>query len=51
MRDDTQMREIEIEMLPELETEIGMIGTLRQTEVGGMVCMQSGVAIITGPHG
>jgi hypothetical protein len=39
--------EIDIDSLPELDTRIGMVGAMTQVEVGGQVCFETGVLIVT----
>jgi hypothetical protein len=39
--------EIEIDSLPELNTIVLMTGSMMQAEVGGQVCTQTGILIIT----
>jgi hypothetical protein len=40
----TEMRKIDIRKLPELETRVGIHGSARQQEVGGVFC--AGVVIV-----
>ncbi len=46
-----QIREIAIDLLPELEPQIGMVGSMTQAEVGGQVCIEVGILIATVSHG
>jgi hypothetical protein len=39
--------EFDIDMIPELDTQIGMIGAMTQVEVGGQICLETGVLIIS----
>ncbi len=39
--------EIDIDSLPELDTNVGMIGAMTQVEVGGQACLETGILIIT----
>ena len=41
--------EFDIDCIPELDTQVGMIGTMTQVEVGGQICLEIGVLIITKP--
>ena len=44
---DASFRDIDINTLPELETEIGMVGSMTQAEIGGQVCIEIGILIAT----
>jgi hypothetical protein len=39
--------DFDIDALPELDTQVGMIGTMTQVEVGGQICLETGVLVIT----
>lgn len=39
---------IEVEELPELETEVAVSGSVKQQEVGGMVCLGIAVGVVIG---
>lgn len=39
---------IEVEELPELETEVAVSGSVKQQEVGGLICIGIGVGMIMG---
>lgn len=41
---------IVVEELPELETEVGIAGSVKQQEVGGVICLSvaAGVAVYLG---
>ena len=49
IRDKVQL---EVEELPELETEVAISGSIRQQEVGGVACMAiaAGIAIYAAAH-
>jgi len=44
---------ITVEELPELETEVGIAGSVKQQEVTGMVCLgiAAGIAVYMGTSG
>jgi len=42
-----QEQDIDIDTIPELETIVLMPGSMTQAEVGGQICMETGVLIIT----
>ncbi|HEX8307129.1 MAG TPA: hypothetical protein VF645_01760 [Allosphingosinicella sp.] len=42
------MRKIDINMLPELTTRVGIHGSVRQKEVGGGACMVIIIAAVSG---
>ena len=39
-------KKIDISAVPELRTSVGMHGSLKQTEVGGWVCMTIAVMVL-----
>jgi hypothetical protein len=41
---------ITVEELPELETEVAISGSVKQQEVGGMICLgvAAGIAVVLG---
>lgn len=45
--DTNVAHEIDIDLIPELDTGVGMIGTMNQVEVGGQICLDAGVLIVT----
>jgi hypothetical protein len=42
------MRKIDIAKLPELKTSVGIFGSAKQKEVGGIVCGGVLIALVTG---
>jgi hypothetical protein len=44
---------ISVEELPELETEVAISGSVKQLEVGGMICLgiAAGIAVYMGTSG
>lgn len=39
---------ITVEELPELETEVALAGSVKQQEVGGMICLGVAIGLVVG---